>query len=125
MENKYLAKYELSAADSGILYLLSTGEAMNQLSIGQELGIDKATIVKIIDKLESFKFVKREVDTRDRRAKLVTLTPKGVSLLEKVRESRIEVEQEIFKHFSKEDEKELRRLVPLLLETLTNVVGSK
>lgn len=121
MEDKHLYKHELAAPDCGILYVLHTGAVLNQLTLGQELGIDKATIVKIIDKLEKLKLVKRDVDPTDRRSKLVSLTTKGAAMLEKIRIIRNEMETEVFKQFTKEDEAQLRRLVPQLLEALMNV----
>lgn len=121
MEDKHLYKYELAAPDCGILYVLHTGSVLNQLTLGQELGIDKATIVKIIDKLEKLKLVKRDVDPTDRRSKIVSLTTKGSAMLEKIKIIRSEVETEVFKQFTKEDEAQLRRLVPQLLEALMNV----
>lgn len=121
MEDKHLYKHELAAPDCGILYVLNTGAIVNQLTLGQELGIDKATIVKIIDKLEKLKLVKRDVDPTDRRSKLVSLTAKGSAMLEKIRVIRCELEAEVFKQFTKEDEAHLRRLVPQLLEALMNV----
>lgn len=121
MEDKHLYKYELGAPDCGILYVLNTGAVVNQLTLGQELGIDKATIVKIIDKLEKAKLVKRDVDPTDRRSKLVSLTAKGSQMVEKVRLARQDVEAEAFKQFSKEDEAHLRRLIPQFLEALMNV----
>jgi len=121
MEDKHLYKYELGAPDCGILYVLNTGAVLNQLTLGQELGIDKATIVKIIDKLENAKLVKRDVDPSDRRSKLVSLTPKGTQMLEKIRVARSEIETEVFEQFSKEDEAQLRRLIPQFLEALMNI----
>lgn len=121
MESKHLHKYDLTAPDCGILYVLHTGSVVNQLTLGQELGIDKATIVKLIDKLEGHKLVKRDVDPTDRRSKLVSLTAKGALIIEKVRLVRTKLETEIFQQFSKEDEAQLRRLVPQFLEALMNV----
>ncbi len=121
MEAKHLHKYQLAAPECGILYVLSTGNVANQLSLGQELGIDKATIVKMIDKLEKLKLVKRDVDPSDRRSKFVSLTAKGLTTLEKVRDIRNEIEEEVLGNFSKEDQAQLRRLVPELLEALLNV----
>ena len=121
MENKHLNKHDLGAADCGILYVLQTGAVVNQLTLGQELGIDKATVVKMIDKLENAKLVKRDVDPTDRRSKLVSLTAKGSQMLEKIRVIRNEIETEVFKQFSSEDEAQLRRLVPQFLEALMNI----
>jgi len=113
-------KFNITAPESGVLYLLSTGSVMNQLTLGQELGIDKATIVKIIDKLEKMELVKRVVSQIDRRSKNVTLTSKGKIMIEKVRALRSEIEDEIFETFSREDKNHIRRLIPQLLEVLIN-----
>lgn len=121
MDERHLHKYDLAAPECGILYVLSKGTVANQLSLGQELGIDKATIVKMIDKMENLKLVKRDVDVTDRRSKLVSLTKKGQATLDKIRTIRNEIEDEIFACFSKEDQVELRRLVPQLLEVLMNI----
>lgn len=121
MEKRNHLFYNLGTPECAVLYVLSTGAVTNQLTLGQDLGIDKATIVKIIDKLESMSFVKREVDPNDRRSKLVSLTAKGKTILDKVRKVRTELEDEVLSHFSKEDEKELRRLVPMLLEVVVNL----
>lgn len=122
MENHpLLLENELSGLHCGILYILKTGAVANQLTLGTELGIDKATIVKIIDKLEDQKLVKRVVDPKDRRSKLVSLTEKGKKFLEKVRLMRSELEEKAFATFSKEDEAHLRRLAPLFLEAVMNL----
>ena len=113
-------KFNLTAPESGVLYLLSTGTVMNQLTLGQELGIDKASIVKIIDKLEKMELVKRVVSQIDRRSKNVTLTSKGKTMIDKVRTLRSEIEDEIFETFSREDKNHIRRLIPKLLEVLIN-----
>ena len=52
MDTRHLHKYQLAAPECGILYVLATGNVVNQLALGHELGIDKATIVKMIDKME-------------------------------------------------------------------------
>ncbi|AUN97797.1 hypothetical protein C0V70_06665 [Bacteriovorax stolpii] len=121
MEKRNHLFYNLGTPECAVLYVLSTGVVTNQLTLGQDLGIDKATIVKIIDKLEKLTFVKREVDPNDRRSKFVSLTPKGKSILDKVRKVRTELEDEVLSHFPKEDEKELRRLIPMLLEVVVNL----
>lgn len=121
MDANHHKKYDLGSSECGILYVLSTGNIANQLSLGQELGIDKATIVKIIDKLEKAKLVKREVDPTDRRSKLVSLTVKGQATVDRLRSVRNEIEEEVFSSFSKEDGELLRRLVPELLEVLLNI----
>ncbi|MBC7714540.1 MAG: MarR family transcriptional regulator [Rhizobacter sp.] len=113
--------HNLNNPECGVLYVLSTGAVTNQLTLGQDLGIDKATIVKIIDKLEHLNFVKREVDPTDRRAKLLSITPKGKKILDKIATVKAEVEELIFKDFSKEEKQQLTTLLPKLLEVLINL----
>lgn len=120
IQSVQMEKFNLSAPESGILYLLSTDKTMNQLSLGQELGIDKASIVKIIDKLEKMKLVKRVVSSIDRRSKNISLTTKGKSMVEKVKSLRSKIEDDIFENFSREDKNHIRRLIPELLEVLIN-----
>jgi MarR family transcriptional regulator for hemolysin len=120
MESNHLLKFGLSTAEGGILYILSTGSVINQLTLGHEMGIDKASIVKIVDNLENLKLVKREVDSSDRRSKLVSLTPKGKVTVEKIKNLRSELEEKVFSSFTKEDQLHLKRLVPQLLEVLMN-----
>lgn len=118
---RHVHLHNLNTPECGVLYVLSTGAVTNQLTIGQDLGIDKATIVKIIDKLEKLKLVKREVDPNDRRAKLLSITAKGRKIVEKVAEIKAEVEARIFSDFTKEEKDHLMKLVPKLLEVLINL----
>lgn len=82
-QNEALAPLKLSPIHVGIMVLLKAAGTMNQVSLGDELGIDKATMVKIIDALEKNKCVARTSDDSDRRVKLIQLTAKGRETLEK------------------------------------------
>lgn len=120
LESSHLQNFGLSAAESGILYILNTGSIINQLTLGHEMGIDKASIVKIIDKLEKLKFVKRNVDINDRRSKLVSITPKGKLTADKIKSIKSSIEDHVFSSFNKEDQAHMKRLIPQLLEVLMN-----
>lgn len=61
----------------GILRILMMTSSLNQMALGDQLGIDKATMVKLIDHLEKKGFVRRIVDPSDRRGKLIEVTVKG------------------------------------------------
>ena len=121
MDHRNTAHFELSTPECGILYILNSGEVSNQLALGFELGIDKATMVKVIDKLESHKLVKRVVDPEDRRSKNVTITTKGKETLQEIKKFRTALEKEVFANFSKNEEEQLRMLLPKLLESIMNI----
>src|SRR5690606_19128701 len=61
----------------GILTVLTASGPLSQIALGEELGVDKATMVKLLDTLEKDACIEREPGTRDRRIKLIRITPKG------------------------------------------------
>lgn len=60
----------------GVLNLLAEG-AISQQAIGERLGIDRTTVVELIDELESQEVVVRRRNPSDRRSYALHLTAKG------------------------------------------------
>lgn len=100
----------------GILRLLSSlGEhAQNQL--GEQLGIDKATMVKLIDQLEDLKLIERKQDKKDRRIWSISITSSGAKILEKVSKIRHEVENDFMSCLTEAERKVLLKCIPELLD---------
>ena len=61
----------------GVLNLLKEEGPRSQHEIGELLGIDRTTMVELVDELEKQGIVKRERSAHDRRSYAVTLTPSG------------------------------------------------
>ena len=118
-----LAKHKLNAPQSGILHILAGLGDYNQLQLGQEMSIDKASMVKFIDGLEEQGLVQRKTDPNDRRAKLLTLTAKGRTLQKKILEQHKKIEASILKDFNKQEVEALRELMPRVLEAILNHVN--
>ncbi|MEU4247609.1 MarR family transcriptional regulator [Amycolatopsis sp. NPDC026612] len=70
-----------------LLTLFGDGPARSQQDGAVRLGVDRTTMVALVDELEAKGLVRREVAPGDRRKRLVTLTPEG----ERVREAGAEV----------------------------------
>ena len=65
-----------------VMALLRENGAMGQQVAGDRLGIDRTTMVSLIDDLEKLRLAERRLNTGDRRSYLIRLTSKGeVSLL--------------------------------------------
>jgi DNA-binding MarR family transcriptional regulator len=79
------------------------------------MSIDKATMVKLIDGLEQRKWIVREFNASDRRVKKVTLTTSGNKILKELLELREGVERDFLSVLTKEEEKQLRAIIPKLL----------
>jgi DNA-binding MarR family transcriptional regulator len=59
------------------------------------MGIDPSTMVALIDQLEGTGLARRRPSARDRRAREVTITPKGRRVLERGRRTAAQVEDEV------------------------------
>jgi DNA-binding MarR family transcriptional regulator len=115
---KSLEDYHIIPPQAGILHILSGYGDFNQLLLGQEMSIDKASMVKFIDGLEKLKLVKRKVDPKDRRAKLVTLTEKGKKTQKEISKLHLRLENEVLGNFSEKEMNTLRELMPRALEAV-------
>jgi DNA-binding MarR family transcriptional regulator len=60
-----------------LLTLFGDGPALSQQEGAARLGIDRTTMVALVDELEDKELVRREVAPGDRRKRLVTLTDEG------------------------------------------------
>ena len=66
------------------LVYISCHEGVRQNQLAELLEIQPITLVHIIDQLEARRLVKRTTDTRDRRAKLLFLTPAAQPALDAI-----------------------------------------
>ena len=91
-----------------LLTLFGDGPAQSQQDGAARLGVDRTTMVALVDELEAKGLVRREVAPDDRRKRLVMLTPEG----ERVREAGAEVTRQaealLLEPLSAEDAERLR-----------------
>jgi len=76
LATRRLAPMGLSVRLCGVLNLLAEGP-ISQQALGEQLGIDRTTIVELIDELEQQGVVVRRRNPSDRRSYALSLTPKG------------------------------------------------
>lgn len=76
LARRRLAPMGLSVQMCGVLIRLAAG-AVSQHDLGEQLGIDRTTVVEVIDELERGGYVERRRNPADRRSYLLTLTPRG------------------------------------------------
>jgi Transcriptional regulators len=82
---KEAEKRGLSYTEVSTLYFLKGGEK-NVSSLAEFVGVNKSTMVEILDKLENEGLITRSRDEKDRRVVLVKITQKGLEELENVRQ---------------------------------------
>lgn len=80
LEAAELAELDLTVKQHAVLTLLADEGPMTQQGLGHRLGIDRTTIVDLVDVVEGRGLVERRRNPADRRAYLLTLTGSGVAL---------------------------------------------
>lgn len=102
-----------SPAQLGILFLLKDNNNSSMSFISNEMDLDNSAITRSIDKLEKLGFVRRTVNSNDRREYAIEITKKG--LKEKAKASALikEVNEWLEKKISK---KKLNILNKILCE---------
>jgi DNA-binding MarR family transcriptional regulator len=93
------------------MLLANANPGIAQTDIASQLGIDKASVVSLIDRLEHSGWVERRRSTEDRRRQGIFLTPEGVKACRSLRKEMIEHERKFVSRYS---EQELRVLISLL-----------
>jgi len=76
LATRRLAPMGLTVQLCGVLNQLALGP-ISQRELGDQLGIDRTTMVELIDDLESKGVVNRQRNPADRRSYSIVLTPKG------------------------------------------------
>ncbi|MGQ1840074.1 MarR family winged helix-turn-helix transcriptional regulator [Kocuria turfanensis] len=82
--------------------------------LAEALRIAPRSATEVVDLLQEKGLVERVADRTDRRATLVSLTPRGAALRGRVREARRRESDEYFSRLAPEDRAELERLLRLL-----------
>jgi DNA-binding MarR family transcriptional regulator len=95
----------------GVLTVINSNPGLSQTQLGNALGIDRSTVVAVIDRLESRGLVVRAVSPSDRRSHALRLSDDGARLLHGVEELVRGHERHIARGLSAEDK---QRLIDLL-----------
>ncbi|MNS82337.1 Transcriptional regulator SlyA [compost metagenome] len=118
LHTEALSQHGLIPPHMGILYILKkSDDGMNQITLGDELGIDKATMVKLIDQLEALKLVERTPHPEDRRVKLIKLTKKGSEKQEALHKIARQNEKVFLAALSEDERNSIRGIVCKLVRS--------
>ena len=88
MHRDYMAAVsglDLTQKQTATLWLIHGNRGVSQGSIATALGMDRATMMSVVDRLEERSLVVRKRSTADRRRQELYLTPSGQSILRKVK----------------------------------------
>ena len=76
-----MAELDVTPGQLGVLVLIGENDGLSQSRLGRALGIDRSTMVAVIDRLEKRRLVRRAPSPTDRRSYALELTSEGRALL--------------------------------------------
>ena len=110
-----LAPFDVHARDLGVLLVIDSFEPASQQQVAQRLGVDRTTMVAIIDALEAKGIIARRPNAEDRRRNVVELTPAGQDILRQATAASDAAEAELLASLSPEEGEQLRDLLARIL----------
>ncbi|MFS8198482.1 MarR family winged helix-turn-helix transcriptional regulator [Streptomyces sp. CWNU-52B] len=105
----------IDSKDFGALRVLAHREPTSQLQVAQTLGIDRTTMVALLDVLERKGVVTRRPDPADRRRNVVELTEQGVRTYDAAQQAYGEAESAFLAAVGPSAAAQLRRTLRTLL----------
>jgi DNA-binding MarR family transcriptional regulator len=84
-----------------LLVLVRSNSGIAQIELGTHLGVDKASIVALLDRLERAGLIERRRCTRDRRRQGIFLTESGSAELEALMHQVRQLEKQMANRFTK------------------------
>lgn len=76
-----MARFDITPGQFGVLYLILQNTGLSQSELGNALGIDRSTMVAVIDRLEKRGLVVRAPSPSDRRSYALRLSDSGEALV--------------------------------------------
>ncbi|MEV6899115.1 MarR family transcriptional regulator [Amycolatopsis sp. NPDC051372] len=95
LQEPLLAPHGVTGRQVAVLALLADGEPQAQQEAAARLGVDRTTMVQLVDELEDKVLVRRHVDPADRRRRIVTPTEEGLRVLKAATEASEEAERRL------------------------------
>ncbi|MBI3324725.1 MAG: MarR family transcriptional regulator [Candidatus Omnitrophica bacterium] len=118
---RWYAAHQLTPAKVNVLMLvkhLGRGQGIPQREIATRLIISGANVTGLIDRLERDGLLARCGAAKDRRVKLITITPKGLAALERLWPAHLERVERVMAALSKREQQQLIALLSKLRERL-------
>lgn len=115
-----LKKWDLTFSQAHVLKTLYVNQGQaTQKEIEKQLGVSHPTVSGLIHRLEKNGYVTSEIDKRDKRNRIVTLTDRAMEHRAVVMEGRKKIENLLLSDFSPAEITELDSLLEHLLLNLT------
>jgi MarR family transcriptional regulator for hemolysin len=116
--DQYMKPHGVTRSQWWVLSNLSRHDGMMQTELAGMLDVGKVTVGGLVERLEQAGWVERRPDASDRRAKRVYLTDRAQRVLADIRQAGDDMNQMAFDGLSRQDRRELFRLLTRIKDNL-------
>ena len=113
-------EFDLNRRQASVLFMLHQQDSMSQKELAAKLNITAPSITSMIQKMERDQYITREPDRHDQRVMRLTLTEKGKSCIQAVKDVADRMEDIMLQGMSLEEKLLFRRLLIQTGENLMN-----
>jgi DNA-binding MarR family transcriptional regulator len=114
----------MTRARCAVLIHLAQHKVFNQTALAQTLAIRPITLVRLLDRLEAAGFVERMPDPNDRRAHILSLTAKALSIIESIHDLNRKTCGDLQLGISEAETRQLRALLSRIRTHLALLGGT-
>jgi DNA-binding MarR family transcriptional regulator len=114
--DQLLGPMGITARQAALLATLDHAGPLSQQTLASLLGVDRTSMVGLVDQLEKLRAVERRRDAKDRRVYALKLTARGSQLAHKGGAALEKAETHVLASLPRADRDRLRKLLTLLCE---------
>jgi DNA-binding MarR family transcriptional regulator len=115
----------ISGREAAVLRAIDAQPPEAQGDIARRMGVDRTTMVTLVDELEAKGLVRRRQDPDDRRRNVVELTDTGKSAVSRAAEATVRAEREFLRPLPAAEAERFRRSLGVLLGDNADLVGTR
>ena len=121
LDNEFHSAGLTDATWRPLLHLYLLGDGIRQKELAASVGIEGPSLVRLIDTLAGKGLIQRSEDVADRRAKLLRLTPKGLVVVARIRETVTSLENLLLNPFSDSEISRFGQFILSLESTVNDI----
>jgi MarR family transcriptional regulator, lower aerobic nicotinate degradation pathway regulator len=110
------AGLDITPPQHAVLAVIAQQPGLDQSAIAEEIGVDRATLASVVARLEAAGFVRRTICKTDRRQKLLSLTPRGRTILTRMQEPVQRAQERILEPLAARDREQFLKLLNRLVD---------
>jgi DNA-binding MarR family transcriptional regulator len=106
---------------TAMIIIEKAGGKLNQQNLADEMRIDKASVVRMVDYLVDKGFVVRQQNPTDRREYFLVLTPEASRVMTEIRQTISQLNELVFASFTEEEKKQFWKALGQINDTLSSL----